>query len=107
MESATGVVINYNEEGKSDDITYQNRACRYIIAMKKFVLKDNTEMQLRPADKAQVFELLKKLQEHAASRRVKRCPVAGISGLGRVVIVPVDDSFASLYLHGIISWSTR
>lgn len=39
MASETAVVINHNEEGGSDDITYQNRACRYIIAMKNLVLK--------------------------------------------------------------------
>jgi len=78
MESATGVVINHNEEGKSDDITYQNRACRYIIAIKKFVLKDNMEVQLRLPQQSRVPDLLKRLienqrlieQEKAASRPV-------------------------------------
>jgi hypothetical protein len=68
IESNVGVVINHNEEDKLDEITYQNRACRYVIAIRKFALENGVQRQLHLPKESPIPDLVKRLRAIATPK---------------------------------------
>ena len=105
MGRETGTFLNHiaREQSRWEELTYQNRACRYVISVKKYVLKDKVETQLQQADFSKGFELLRKLERmgHPVVEGDDN-PIEINGGRAILKLNKVDPAQAGITVNGVL-----